>query len=140
MSWLNEGDTTYRFRCLACDEITHINIATEVDQDIVRATEVECEHCKNDVGCVYAGFEPRTINQMTKITFEKNGRVGVKVVHGDGKIAIRSKTKDNYLQGKKCESVLTKGCEEASNKAKQKIVHDRVQQWKNEEQRRRHEN
>ena len=74
----------------------------------------------------YAGFIPRKLDMMTKVTFEKNGRKGIAVNFGDGKIAKRSQTKENYMNGKGTASVLTKACKEASEKAQKEYVHKRL--------------
>jgi hypothetical protein len=76
---------------------------------------------------VYAGFVPDRLNLMTKITFEKNGRKGLRVKNSDGKQWVRSMSKENYMNGKGTESVLTKGCREKSDKVKEQIVRKKYQ-------------
>ena len=114
--------------------------------------EVEFENGEK-VTYEYAGFQPHKLNIMTKITFEKNGRKGVRVNHGEGKSTVRSMTRENLLKGKgvketgykrdakgeltgeksyEVDSALTKGCQEASNKAKAEIFHNRMQGFKNQ--------
>jgi len=77
----------------------------------------------------YAGFLPNKLSIMTKITFEKNGRKGLKVTNSNGKHWVRSMSKENYMNGKGTESVLTNGCREASNKVKEKMVRKKYESW-----------
>lgn len=124
MDWLKEGTCTYNFKCPKCGAITQIEENRTVDSDAVRNYSVECPDCSYEE-CDYAGFEPRQLGGMTKTVFEKNGRVGVRTKFGDGKSVIRSKTKENVLKGKGTQSVLTKGCRDASDKARKEIVRAR---------------
>lgn len=103
------------------------------------------------VNFAYAGFHPHKVNIMYKTTFEKNGRKGVRVNTGDGKSHVRSMTRENLYKGKgvnetgmkrdakgeltgeksyEVDSALTKGCQEASNKAKAEIFRNRMQGFK----------
>ena len=77
----------------------------------------------------YAGFEPHELGMMLKSTFEKNGRKAVRTYHSNGKQSVRSMTKDNYLKGRGSDSALTKGCVEASTKAKAEILQSRYKEW-----------
>lgn len=81
---------------------------------------------------LYAGFEPNKLGITTKMTFEKNGRTGVRTRFSDGKQYVRSMTKEQAMKGKGTESVLTKDCKVASEKAKEKYVHKRIKQTINE--------
>jgi hypothetical protein len=81
---------------------------------------------KNLLTFEYAGFEPLSTGIMTKVVFEKNGRKAVKTQFGDGQQVIRSATKEAYYKGKGTDSVLTKGCREASDKVKEQITHGRA--------------
>jgi hypothetical protein len=99
----------------------------------------------------YSGFEPHKVNIMYKTTFEKNGRKGVRVSTGDGKSHVRSMTRENLYKGEgvnetgmkrdakgeltgeksyEVDSALTKGCREASDKAKTEMLRSRLQGFK----------
>lgn len=75
----------------------------------------------------YAGMVPANIGMMSKVVFEKNGRKAVRTQFGDGQQVVRSATKEAYYKGKGSDSVLTKGCKEASEKAKQNIIQGRAE-------------
>ncbi len=132
MSWLTEGDITYCFICPNCKIQTLVEIPAEIDQDEAKKAPVHCSECEGDHACEYAGFEPRPLNIMMKSVFEQNGRKGIRIILPNGDTVQRSMTKENYLNGRGTESVLTKGCREASTEVKKKIVHDRMVQWKRE--------
>ena len=101
----------------------------------------------------YGGFEPKKLGIMTKVTFEKNGRKGIRIDHGDGKSVTRSMTRENLFKGKgvkftgekrdakgettgkksyEVESSLTKGCAEASLKEKGDMLGNRLKMMKHQ--------
>ena len=47
-------------------------------------------------GAKYVGFAPDKLNTTIRIQFERNGRVGYRYNLGDGKVAIRSATRERY--------------------------------------------
>lgn len=62
----------------------------------------------NNRSAKYCGFEPKKITQTTLTEFEKNGRVGLRVVQKDGSVQYISKTKVNYCQTGKVVHSYTK--------------------------------
>ncbi len=131
MDWLNDLPCLYRFRCNKCGFSDLIEYKGSEDEDEIKTHKYDCDQAKCDGQLEFAGFEKRKLDIMVKTTFEKNGRVGVEVTNGDKKY-VRSMTKENYLNGKGTDSVLTKGCKEQSEKAKKHIVYNKMQRWKNE--------
>lgn len=135
MKWLEElnENRLFRYRCTSHEDVDDV-LGTPAQLKELFEQDVECEPREEivvntdegDFKFVYAGFEPTRVGLMSRITFEKNGRVGLRTTFGDGKQSVRSMTKEKAFQGKGTDSVLTKGCQEASNKEKQKQV---VQKW-----------
>lgn len=133
MSWLEDlsKETIYQYR-------------DEVSEELVSGTKEELsEFFGHDLLCepgeeailhagdgsikyIYAGFLPRELGITTRVSFEKNGRVGLRTKFADGKQYVRSKTKELAMEGKGTDSILTRQCREASKKAEEKIVHDRA--------------
>lgn len=132
MDWLKKlnEETVYNYRNTDTGEILQLT-----KQEIRNWIELEpttvpgSEFCVGGVRYEYAGFEPRKLNIMTKITFEKNGRKGLRVKTAQGGQSVRSLSKENYLKGKGTKSVLTKGCTEASNKEKERMVRKKYSEW-----------
>lgn len=134
MSWLNElnKDTIYKYTCECGEEPITIS-GTKEDLRALFDTEPTFSHGDTihyqGMDFTYSGFEPRKLGIMTKTVFEKNGRKGIQVTHSNGKQSYRSQSRENYLLGKGTKSVLTKGCQEASNKVKEKMVRQKFDQW-----------
>ncbi|RLD04712.1 MAG: hypothetical protein DRI65_10205 [Chloroflexota bacterium] len=140
MEWLKDRhkDTIYFYRIIrtSVDELEHLD-------SVVGGPPSYWEHFLDEVpkynpGEIlkfgdfeyqYAGFEGKKLGGMTKVVYEKNGRKALKI-STDGKHSYRSMTKDNYINGKGTDEVLTKGCAETSNKEKQKILHNKMEQFK----------
>mgnify|MGYP000119551025 CR=1 FL=1 len=47
-------------------------------------------------GAVYVGFTPDKLNSTIRIRFDNNGRIGYRYNLGNGKVAIRSATRERY--------------------------------------------
>lgn len=122
--WLTEGNGIYNYECPECKQIHSIEISRRVPNQFIKDYKHPCTCTENgSTVCIYRGSEPRSINIMTKMTFEKNGRKGIRTTFADGSSSTRSQTKENALNGKKnLNSVLTKGHQEAVDKATQTAV------------------
>lgn len=161
MGWLEDlsKTTIYKFRSLEDPSNEVFGTSDELTEAFgfeVKGEPGEKLRIETDEGTLefeYAGFEPRQLGIMTKIVFEKNGRKAVRINHGDGKSVVRSMTRENLLKGKgiketgdkhdasgnktgqksyEVDSALTKGCKEASEKAKSQIFQNRLHAWKKE--------
>ena len=132
MDWLSKlhDETLFRYRNSRTDEVicVPLSLLEEWLNISIKGEPGEEFYFAGD-RYTYAGFEPRKLNIMTKITFEKNGRKALKIKDADGQESIRSMSKENYLKGKGTKSVLTKACKEASNKEKLKILRRTHAQW-----------
>lgn len=75
----------------------------------------------------YAGFEPQKTKLVTATEFEKNGRIGMRIVEKDGNVRYVSKTRMHYQKTGKVKHAYSKGFEEHLVKTKQwKMIHSDV--------------
>lgn len=161
MSWLNDYSKTTVYNYRSMDENDPCKMVSGTAEQLSETFGIDVKGEPGEqLQCLqtsyrysYAGFEPRQLGIMTKTTFEKNGRKGVRINHGDGKSTTRSMTRENLLKGKgvkvtgekrdaqgnttgqkafEVESSLTKGCNEASVKAKGDILGNRLKHMKHE--------
>lgn len=155
MGWLDDLNKERVYNYARADEADPCEMISGTKDDLMKTfnSEIECSSgevlvCpQTSYKYVYAGFQPIKLGLATKIVFEKNGRKAVRMRDSDGKTTIRSMTRENYMKGKgvkvtgdkrdskgektgqksfEVQSSLTKGCREASNKAKAKEVHGRL--------------
>jgi hypothetical protein len=132
MSWIDElqRETVYQYTNRDTGETFSATKEILEEQLGVKLTCSPGDSFEHEGGVYhYAGFEPRKLGMMMKTTFEKNGRKAVRIKHGNGTQAVRSMSRDNYLKGKGTDSVLTKGCREASAKKKEEIVRQKYSAW-----------
>jgi len=76
----------YEFVCLDCDQVTNAICGSDI-----RPQKIKCEFCP-DSDAEYRIAAP----SMFKVTFDKNGRKGVKVDLGNGKQIHRSATRERW--------------------------------------------
>lgn len=130
-NWLTKGTTTVNYKCRNCESIHQIDVSRRVPDQVLKAHTIFCD-CQDNTSCTYNGTEPRKIGLMTKTTFEKNGRIGIKTNFSNGKSSVRSMTKENTMNGKGHSSVLTPAFQEKVNKDKLKAVIYKEKQLGNE--------
>lgn len=124
--WLEDmnKDTVYCYKNTDTGEIVRGKKA-DLEVDFF-GCDIECnsgeEVYLEGVAYEYAGFEPREYNLAHRITFEKNGRKGLRTRLGNGKTFTRSATKEKYMQGKGTNSVLTKACADKTTELKKEKV------------------
>lgn len=137
-SWLTEDPITVCYVCTKCSEEHFINISGRVPDSKYRNHQMLC-NCEKETlfPCKFARVEPRKLGIMTKIQFEKNGRIGLKTKFANGKTTTRSMTKENVMNGKGTDSVLTKSCLEHTRKEQHKMVNKQYNQMKSDIERQR---
>ena len=122
MSWLEEIQRVWLFKCGICKHITEVIMDDRLDRDEL-ATKGICSCCKSQGSFKYSGFRnleeiPLTKN-ISRKTYEQNGRKAVKI--GD---TYMSKSKLNYLETGKIEQFNTSQYEEDSAKKELKLKND----------------
>jgi hypothetical protein len=117
MSWLNELEYKYRYKCKACDAITRIRSKEGTDEMRAKAVDTPCSEC--GYGTEYQGFDPEPLKQTHEVAFEQNGRKGIAIRGKDGKMKYISKTKRDYMKTGNSESQYTRAYKEKLEKENQ---------------------
>jgi len=155
MNWISDlaNETIYNYRSIVGEVIS--GTAEELSEIADRKVTGEPGNTFMfaDHVYTYAGFQPKKLGIMTKTVFEKNGRKGMKILHSDGSSATRSMTRENLFKGKgvqitgdkrdakgektgekayEVQSSLSRGCQDASDKAKGEILRGRLTHMKQE--------
>jgi len=110
MSWLENRELQAKFRCTCKDEV----FTTPYICKDGRPESVLCPNCGSRTED-YVGTMPYKRLNFLKETFEKNGRLGIRVRLPDGTVTHRSKTKEDYLNNGDTRSKLTAEAQRASD-------------------------
>lgn len=98
-NWLTDGCSVAHYECPGCKTVYCIDISNRIPSS---ATKSHIHLCmcepENPKQCEYMGSSPRQVNIMTKVIFEKNGRIGIKTTLADGKQTVRSMSKEKSIQ------------------------------------------
>lgn len=112
MSWLEEDEREFRFRCPQGHEHTVTAVAKDSPKP---GHTVSCPECGEVAS--YAGLVPIHLNSATAIEGEQNGRKYMEYNDGRGNVRRISKTKLEYLKTGKTNGVYSKAYKEHLNRA-----------------------
>jgi len=115
MSWLDDLEYNYRYKCTGCGEA--IRRRSKEGTDVMRNKFVLCPDCGSTTE--YEGFDAEPCKQTHRVEYEQNGRKAVAIRGKDGKMKYVSKTKLNYLKTGRSDGQYTKGYQEQIDKENQ---------------------
>jgi len=116
MSWLSERKCHYEYKCP--DGHTTIQTATVADEEEMRH-DTACAECGKSAQ--YAGSEiddGDKLRQVSKVTYEQNGRKAIRIRGKNGEIQHISATKAHYMKTGRIEPQYTKEFQEKLVKEK----------------------
>jgi hypothetical protein len=106
MGWLEDSERILRYRCPAGHDSHYAVKASEFNTD-----PRPCLHCEqiqeNIILAEYQGMEPFESNVMTKVMYDKNGRLAYRFSDGKGNVSHMSKTKYDYKETGKIQNQYT---------------------------------
>ena len=92
MSWLENIETDFHYRCDCGATTTLTGVKNPTGYE-----PAKCSACGGEAK--YSGFKRvASMNQVTKVSYEKNGRLAYKIDSGRGQPTYMSQTKYNFLE------------------------------------------
>jgi hypothetical protein len=101
MGWLEDTEYEYEFKCPGCSP----DMVKTIKQKEKPVAPV-CEFCRGILE--YIGFKPVEFPMVSRISFEKNGRIGYAITTGKGETTCISKSKYEYMKTAQNKSHLSK--------------------------------
>lgn len=116
MSWLDDRDVVYRYKC-PDGELLHLklHVKDEVPPSINHPD-------KPDVVAEYAGFEPEEVKQVDVVAYDKNGRRAFRIRNKDGSVTHISRSKALYMKTGRVEPRYTPEYEAHLRKNNQEMM------------------
>lgn len=102
MGWMEDSERILRYQCPEGHESYYAVKACEFSNE-----PRLCHHCEIETMAEYQGMEPFETNVVTKVMYDKNGRLAYRFSDGKGNVSHMSKTKYDYKETGKIQNQYT---------------------------------
>ena len=104
MSWLDELEYDYEYRCKQCGCEALFRYGPKDNPE----PQLDCHSCKAESALLKMGMVPMKLGGVTKVEYEKNGVKAWRVQDSNGNVRHVSKMAENYYNTAKVQSQNTR--------------------------------